>query len=994
MYRKQFFCGIMCLFIYLINSQKNFAQFNTQELETISTKDGLPTNEVYHLVKDKKGFLWMATRKGLFRYDGYQFLSVGPKAFAEKISVQDDTHLLVSLSSTGIFRINTETLTSTEIVSPKWSDDNPDNDHFNNVFVDAKKRIWCGDFHHAKFFDENTKTWHLFKLFTNTAEDVTAIRIFQDAHQKVWILALNKLYFFDEKLQKPVLWQVFSKQTILRTLVEDEKKLWLGTSQNKIIEYNPITKAYIEYADGLKDAEVNDILFYKELHVQKCLVATSGGLYTFDKAIKRFTHIDKFDNIKPRFASLLLDNAHQKIWIASNEGLLKYHNGRKSYETILIPASIVPLPVTITTFLTLNQDEIFLGLSHSGVLKWNQKTGVFQKIALPYDVSVNKLTLSREGDLLVATTKGVYQLSKNASVLKAILPTVSSNIKVLCFDKNNQLWLSSEYQPIKVFSYPKLKAIQLWTDAQVNQAFWSKCLVNDMLLASDGKVWLASWYSPGFGLCYFDETKQRFTQVAALAKNLKRHNQFIGDYYLAISNRNHKIYASGYGGFNVLDNDGVILSELEIHKTKENFPDDFFAKIDVDRQGSIWVGTFDGLLRFSPDQKQFAKFIEEDGLMSNNTTNGFLIDNENQLWVGQKNGFNILKVNELIQSEIPNVFLSTCEVLGGKEIPFNGKAISLARNQNSLSLSFSPLNFSPEAKNQFRYRLVGINQDWVNNGTNNRLVFVNLQPNTYQLEVSIGTNHGVWSKKPFMMTFTIEPSFTETIWFKLLIFMLLALITYAFYRYRINQLLKIEELRTEISADLHDDVGATLSSISILSTLIQHQVKDSPTAQKYLNTILEDTASLQNKLEEIVWSLRSDRDTIGQLTARIRRIGAEIFEAKGINYAFEVDDSIGHLKLSMDFRRNLLLITKEAVNNLVKYSECKNVLISIQKVNSNLALLIKDDGKGFENTNIEGNGLRNMNARASKMNGKLTVYSIIGVGTEVKLVVSLTQIGD
>ncbi len=355
---------------------------------------------------------------------------------------------------------------------------------------------------------------------------------------------------------------------------------------------------------------------------------------------------------------------------------------------------------------------------------------------------------------------------------------------------------------------------------------------------------------------------------------------------------------------------------------------------------------------------------------------------------------NILKINELAKSEEPAVFLSTFETLGGTKISNQSALVKLLRYQNNLSLSFSPLNFAPAAKNQFRYRLLGINQNWVNNGTNNRLVFVDLQPNTYQLEVSIGTNHGVWSKKPYLITFTIEPSFIETIWFKLLILMCLSLIAYVFYRYRINQILKIEQLRTEISADLHDDVGATLSSISILSTLVQHQVKDSPTAQKYLNTILEDTSSLQNKLEEIVWSLRSDRDTVGQLTARIRRIGAEIFEAKGINYEFEVDDSIAHLKLSMDFRRNLLLIAKEAVNNLVKYSECKQVKISILKVKGNLELIVQDDGKGFENTNIEGNGLRNMRARANKMKGKLTVYSKIGVGTEVKLVVSLTQIGD
>lgn len=993
MYSKPFICGIFFLFFYLKNIQKNVAQIKVNELETISTKDGLPTNEVYHLTKDKKGFLWLATRKGLFRYDGYEFLSIGPKAFAEKISLLDDQHLIVSLSSTGIFNINTETLTATEIASPKWSDDNPDNDHFNNVFVDAKKRIWCGDFHHAKFYDEKNKRWHLFRLFTNTAEDVTSIRFFQDSQQKVWILALNKLYFFDEKRRKPILFKTFPKSITLRTIAENGNSFYLGTLQKKLIALNINTKSIREYHEGLNDTEINDVLFYKDLGLQKCLVATSGGLYTFDIFSRQFSHIDQFSQIKPRFTALYLDNQLQKIWIASDAGLLKYQNGKKSCETIFIPPSVTQLPVTINAFLKPNPNEIYLGLSHSGILKYHQQNATFTKFDLPSDISVNKMAITQEGDLLLATTKGIYQLPKNGKRLKRIFTSISSNVKVICIDSKNQVWLSSEYQPIQVFSYPKQQTLKLWSD-KVKHEFWTKSLVNDMLLSDDGKVWLASWYSPGFGICYFDEKKQEFIQVADLKQNIKRHNQFIGDYFLALANRNHQIFASGYGGFNVLDKEGKILSELEVNKAKDNFPDDYFAKIDVDRQGSIWVATFDGLLRFSPDFKQYAKFIEEDGLISNNTSNGFLLDNESKLWIGQKNGINILKINELAKSEEPAVFLSTFETLGGTKISNQSALVKLLRYQNNLSLSFSPLNFAPAAKNQFRYRLLGINQNWVNNGTNNRLVFVDLQPNTYQLEVSIGTNHGVWSKKPYLITFTIEPSFIETIWFKLLILMCLSLITYVFYRYRINQILKIEQLRTEISADLHDDVGATLSSISILSTLVKHQVKDSPTALKYLNTILEDTSSLQNKLEEIVWSLRSDRDTVGQLTARIRRIGAEIFEAKGINYEFEVDDSIGHLKLSMDFRRNLLLIAKEAVNNLVKYSECKQVKISILKVKGNLELIVQDDGKGFENTNIEGNGLRNMRARANKMKGKLTVYSKIGVGTEVKLVVSLTQIGD
>ncbi|MEA5139709.1 sensor histidine kinase [Arcicella rigui] len=980
---------LACISLCTLSMFKAYGQLSQENFEIISTKTGLPSNQIYHLAKDKKGFLWLATAKGLFRYDGYRFVRLGPKAFAEKISIEDDKHLVVSFFSTGIFRINTETHDFQAIATPKWQDDNPDNDHFNNVFVDAQKRIWSADFHHAKYFDAQKKRWHLFPLFKNTAEDVTSIRYFMDSKQKLWILALNRLYYFDEQKNEPILFWQFPKNIILRTLSEHEQHFWLGTLQGKIIKFSPETKSVQAYSVALNEQKINEILWVGN----KAWIASDGGLYIFDEQKKAFENVRGFENIKPNFTSFLFDKQGKKIWISSDAGLLKYENGQSNCETILIPPDLVQLPVTVTSFLPINQDESYLGLSHSGMLKWNSKTGIYKKYTLPEEVYVNKMMMSQTGDVLLATSKGVFQLSKNSNTLKKILPAITRNITSFCFDQAQRLWLVSEYRPIQVFDYPSLQEVHLWEKNQT-QEFWAKSLINDIALAPDGKIWLASWYSPGFGICYFNQEKHSFIQVADLQKNKNRHNQFIGDYFLGLNIHQNRLFASGYGGFNVLDKSGTILSKFEINREKEDFPNDYFAKIAVDKQGFIWVGTSDGLLRFSADAKQFAKFIEEDGLMSNNTSNGFWLNDHNQLWIGQKNGFNILKINDISLNKVPDLSLSTFEILGGKSVPYQGEQIDLQRNENNLSFTFSPLNFSPIAKNQYRYRLVGINKDWVYNGSNNTLVLIDLPPNTYQLEVAIGTNHGVWSSKPFKMSFNIQPSFVETIWFKILILTLVALIIYTFYRYRINQLLKIEQLRTEISADLHDDVGATLSSISILSTLVQHQVQDSPTAQKYLNTILEDTSSLQNKLEEIIWSLRSDRDTVGQLTARIRRIGSEIFEAKGINYEFEVDDSIAHLKLSMDFRRNLLLIAKEAVNNLVKYSDCKNAKISIQKVKGNLELVIKDDGKGFEDSNIEGNGLRNMRARADKMKGKLTVYSILGQGTEVKLVVALTQIGD
>jgi signal transduction histidine kinase len=203
----------------------------------------------------------------------------------------------------------------------------------------------------------------------------------------------------------------------------------------------------------------------------------------------------------------------------------------------------------------------------------------------------------------------------------------------------------------------------------------------------------------------------------------------------------------------------------------------------------------------------------------------------------------------------------------------------------------------------------------------------------------------------------------------------------------IEQLRNNEEVRTRIARDLHDDLGSTLSSIRILSELAENQtINNSGKLPNLLNRIKNSTQKLQENLQDIVWTTQSKDDSIDQLLVKIRLFGGEILEAKNINYFVEIDKSFHKILMPPNVQYDIFMIFKESINNVVKYSNAENTLISFKKKNDTLELIIKDDGVGFDIlTEKEGNGLKNMPRRAENINAELEISSIIGQGTQIKL---------
>ena len=225
--------------------------------------------------------------------------------------------------------------------------------------------------------------------------------------------------------------------------------------------------------------------------------------------------------------------------------------------------------------------------------------------------------------------------------------------------------------------------------------------------------------------------------------------------------------------------------------------------------------------------------------------------------------------------------------------------------------------------------------------------------------------------------------------------LLIATITYFAYRYRITELLKRQAIRNKIAQDLHDNMGSTLSSISVYSQVakIYKEKNRQEELQHTLEKISTISGEMISEMNDIVWAINPRNDNMETILHRMESFAKPLLASQHIQFHFDYEAEIKHLFLDMTKRKNFYLIFKETINNALKYSGASNIWVTVFRKQQHLELTIRDDGNGFEASSVKvnasasmsGNGLQNMRMRAEEMGGDFEITSLPGEGTTVKL---------
>ena len=397
----------------------------------------------------------------------------------------------------------------------------------------------------------------------------------------------------------------------------------------------------------------------------------------------------------------------------------------------------------------------------------------------------------------------------------------------------------------------------------------------------------------------------------------------------------------------------------------------------------FWLLSKSGVSYLDLPRFKLQKFSYPDGLPDETTMIDFYVDKAaDSVYVCYQNGIAVGSRGALGFSEnaVP-VFITEVRQLSTGKLLTGVTDLRLPQPGNDLFISFGSPDFERGRLVTYAYRLNG--GQWQDLGGNKSVRLANLAQGAYQFEVKSISSDGV-SSPPARFSFSVKPRFYQTWWFVALMAAAVSLAFYGYFRWRLQQLRKMEALRQSIAADLHDEVGASLTSIQILSQLVRHP--DPGRSGEALEKLPEQVRRTSAALREIVWNINPKNDDLDLLTGQLARQAGEVFEQAGIQYTVESDEFGAGAMLHPTARQHLVRIFREALNNLVKHSGAGRASLVFKNEKNALMMRLRDDGKGFDpGTVLRGNGLDNMRQRAEAADGKLELESRKGQGTEIIL---------
>jgi hypothetical protein len=410
---------------------------------------------------------------------------------------------------------------------------------------------------------------------------------------------------------------------------------------------------------------------------------------------------------------------------------------------------------------------------------------------------------------------------------------------------------------------------------------------------------------------------------------------------------------------------------------------------DVD--GIVWVGTAGGLNRLRVDPGESIK-LDADlyGAEFCDRYIYFVKALRQKLYVGAGGCLGIIDLTKEPAGPLQGMplYITGLQINGREESRLLGRRepIRLDPEQNNMRIEFTGLSYRDERRLRYRYRLRGLDRDWSSPTAEFRVTYSKIPSGDYVFEVMAFAPDGLQSAAPASFSFHVGQPFYTSWWFILICVMLVVMIAWSVYRYRINQILNMQRMRQRISKDLHDDIGATVSSIGILAEMVRSGRISTERRHQLLETISEESRYVAQTLSDIVWTINPRNDSMEAILARMQRYAAEMFEARGIQYEISLPEAVPDGAMGMQNRQHLYLIFKETVNNLVKYSGATEARLALRVHGRRLQMEVRDNGRGFDVSAAQhGNGIVNMRKRAEEMLAKLEIRSAPGDGTVIVL---------
>ena len=996
----------------------------------LSGIEGLSQNRVTQIVQDDQGFIWLATQHGVDRYDGYQF-----RMF------KNDPRQTSSLC--GVFMFS--------------------------LFKDRSGTLWMGCEHGLDRFDPSTETFIHYQIASDTTPRLSdvVLHIYEDARGMLWLSTGHGLCKLDPHSGNTTWFRhdagdrlSLSSDDIKSSGEDRQGVFWVANSEG-LDAFDPNTR-HVTFHIPLR--ETHELSFYEDRHGIFWILSASGnGLAVLDRQrglVTRYLFAEDLPGLPLTGVIQMLEDREGNLWVGTlSDGLLRFDRENARFIRYRNdPSNPDSLPENrITALLKDREDNIWVGLGATQPTFFTPHPPPFK--SLPFD-SGNRANLGEklvdaifedhERALWIGTTGALNRCdSTGRQCTHYAIPGrgVASDVLSIAEDGSGTLWVGTSGQGLCRFDKTSGNC-KMFRHASGDSSSVSNDTISDLLIDRHGILWIGT----ADGLNRFEPATQRFTVFRDEASP-----NSAGQMKSIVEDQDGNLWLGSLGS-------GLLKFDRNTQRLRAGVAtvsNPVVTAVYIDRANGLWAGTFNGLDRIDLSTGRTTRYGEENGLASTKIS-CILEDADGELWLSTNKGIskfdpkagttqNFSVADGLAgdltgysacwksihgemffggfagatrfrpedvsnDSYVPPVALTAFDLFGApvsvgpgsplKQMIGFTNEVMLTHDQNSFSFQYSALSFRNPSTNRYRYKLEGLEKNWHEVGSDQRVAsYTTLPAGAYRFRVQAATARGPWSEPGRMVDIAIQPAWWNTWWFRVLVAILLIATAVALYLLRVRQIsrrfaIRLEERlseRTRIARELHDSLLQGFQGLMFRLEAVRQLIPERPgDAAKFLDSAMEVGDQAIGEGRDAVENLRSPTFEGGELATALGALGAELASGMGTQAAPEYRVMVEgkSRELSPDVRDDIYQIAREAVRNAYRHANAHHIETEVIFGDGDLCVRVRDDGIGVDSTILAGGqraghwGLPGIRERSQSIGGRLNVWSERNAGTEVELRIS------
>lgn len=987
--------------LLLLGNYRLYPQLSDEEFSHISTENGLSNNNINAILQDHKGFFWLGTNDGLCRYDGKTFKFFKKKAGSKDcISgntitdiIQDkENNLWIATQDGGITQFNPYSNAGTKFKHFKYnkfdSTSIPTN-FITTLLEDKNGLIWFGTEGHGVLALNKTTGKIAFNISVNARN---IIKLFQGPNNEIWVGrqggGLLKINVENGNASQDVRYLDFYKKLphmVITSFLKVEDGHWIGSWDKVIFNIKSDDKKdIIDQSKGFNHDIINSFL-----NTEKYIwLGGDNGLQLYDKSKNKFLTIQQtIDNKYPITKSkvkCIYEDKNGIVWVGTTKGLLFFDKRMQDFKQYFLDGKN-DLKIHDISFY--NENKIDFS-TDKGIYTFDKLTNKISFSPITFEgqnLIVSKIFKSKNGKTFIGTNRSLFEYAggklsmlpntEKDEVMYNIISSRITDIEESKIDGDDCL-ITLPYG--HYFSYYNFREQKWYSRLTKNNKLTTKFGIKDNLIKDiliDSNKILFSTVKGGINIYrdsfHFNINSENNSalQTNHISQIIKYKNSYI------ISTYGSAIYITDMGFKN--------LTHLPL---SPNLCEGIYCDKDL-----LWLISNGNLYTYHLKLQYLKKINLPDKYKSGGITGKIFHDKKGMIYVTGQNYF--IPINNNLKLDTLNYGLVITDIKVGNASIQNTTydKIFVPYDKNNLKFEFSVPYYTKADGIKYSYRIKELNNNWVDIDDQQFLEFYNMNSGSYHLEMRFSHINGLWKEYDSPIEFKIGLPFYRQWWFILMCMVILFNVIIYIYQSKLNYEKIQNTIRNKISQDLHDQVGATLTGINIYSKLAKKNVDEGGNIELHglLEKISYASQNTVSEINDIVWAINPENDSFEGIVNRMKTLMQNLFNSNNIKFEFNYDELLFKKPINMSIRKNLFLIFRELINNILKHSNCNKVQVNLTTNNNDIVLMIEDNGKGFNyekailTKSMSGNGLKNMKHRADENKGTIDIFSNENQGTKI-----------